>query len=165
MKRDHAAGHRCEGDAAKARLFDHAGECLRLGKFANRFDKILVRIAITGNGLADARDQLEGIKFVKRIEPRHVDRGKLPTQKSAADAENTKRLSERVLDSRHVANTEGDGDAVEAALGIGQLLRISFVEGDEAIESMLSRAVATDLKHAGIDVADRDPRAGAPGLG
>ena len=58
----------------------------RLGKLADRLDQILIGLAVAGDRLADARDHLEGIKLVERVEAGHVDGGKFQAEKTAADA-------------------------------------------------------------------------------
>ena len=45
---------------------DHLGEGLRFGKFADRFDEILIGLAVTSHRLADARDHL-GTNKVRRV--------------------------------------------------------------------------------------------------
>ena len=80
VERDDAAGHRRERDATKAGSLDHLREGFRFGKFANRFDEILIGLAVAGHRLADTRDHLERIELVERVEAGHVDRGKFQAQ-------------------------------------------------------------------------------------
>ena len=50
---------------AKARLADHGGEGLLLGKAADRFDEILVTLAVARHRLPHAGDHVEGIEVVE----------------------------------------------------------------------------------------------------
>src|SRR5690242_17502243 len=119
MQRDDAAGQLPIADAAEAGRLDHRGKSLRLRKFTDGLDEVLIRFAVAGDHLADARDSLEGIELVQPVEPGHVDSRKFKAQETAADLEHPIGLRQRALDARHVADAEGDGDAVEALVGIG----------------------------------------------
>ena len=55
-------------------------------------------------------------------------------------------------------------DAIEAAVGIMQLLGVALLEGHTIVEPLLDRALGADAEHLGIDVADRDARAGPAGF-
>ena len=153
-----------ERDAAEARRLDHLGEDRRLGKLADRFDQILVGLAVAGDRFADARDHIVGINVVERAQARQIDGGKLQAEKTPAELEHAMGFAERSLDARHVADAEGDGDAIEAPVGIGQLLGIALREADRLVEPAFARAFAADGEHVFIDVADGDTRAGAAGL-
>ena len=74
------------------------------------------------------------------------------------------RFGQRALDARHVADAEGDGDAIEAAVRVGQLLGIALLEGNRLVVAAFARALAADGEHVGIDVADGDARARAAGF-
>ena len=50
-----------------------------LGNLRIELDQILVGLAVAGDGLADARDDVEGIKLVERVDARHGHGGKLQT--------------------------------------------------------------------------------------
>src|SRR5690348_8580353 len=165
VQRDHAACHRREGGAAEAGRFHHARKRLRLGKFADRLDQILIGLAVAGDRFADARDHLKRIKLVERVEAGHVDRGKFQAKETSADLEHAESLAQRGIDAWHVADTEGDGHAIEAAVGIGKLFGIAPLEGDAIVEPALERAFGADAQHLGIDVADGDAGAGAARCG
>ena len=65
------------------------------------------------------------------------------------------------LDARHVADAEGDGVGVEAAVGKRQRLGIALDERDRVVEPALDGALAPDREHLGIDVDDGRARARA----
>src|SRR5665213_2403119 len=156
MHGDHAAGHRRERNAAQTRVLDHFDEDFRLGKFADRLDQILISLAVAGHGPTDAWNHLKRIKFIEFVEPGYVNAGKFKAQKAAAIFKHAKRLRERQRDARHVANAEGDGDAVEALVRIRQLFGIALLESDGMVEPARLRALAADCQHLRIDVADGD---------
>ena len=135
-----------------------------LGNLRIELDEVLIGLAVAGHRLADARDDLERIELVERVEPRHVDRGELQAQEAAADLEHAVGLGERAVDARHVADAEGDGDAVEALVGVGQFLGIALLEGDGVVEAALDGALGADRQHLGIDVADGDAGVRPAGL-
>jgi hypothetical protein len=66
---------------------------------------------------------------------------------------------------RHVADSEGYGHAIEAAIRISELFGVALLEGDNAIKAALGRAFLTHGKHIGIDIAHDDACPGAAGLG
>jgi hypothetical protein len=61
--------------------------------------------------LSDARDQLEGIEFVERIETRHVDRRKFQAEKSATDLQNAEGFPARPM--RGTLRMPRDGHTVK----------------------------------------------------
>jgi len=73
-------------------------------------------------------------------------------------------LRKRPLDARHVADTEGYGHAIEAAIRISELFGIALLEGDNAIKAALGRAFLAHGKHIGVDIAHDDARPGTAGL-
>src|SRR4029079_17708867 len=89
----------------------------------------------------------------------HGHRGKVQAEKAAADSENTVGFFECALDARHVADAERDGYAIETAVGIGEFLGVALFEGNHTVEPALPSALAPDLEHVSVDVANRDARA------
>ena len=77
-------------------------------KFTDRFDQVLIGVAIAGHRFADTRDHVERIEIVQRVEPRHVDRGKFQAEEAPADPEHAIGLGECAFDARYVADAEGD---------------------------------------------------------
>src|ERR1700688_3053556 len=73
-------------------------------------------------------------------------------------------LIQRALDARNIADTEGDGDAIEAAVGIGEMLGIALLEGNDAIMPTFGGELGAYRQHLGIDVADGHARARSAGL-
>src|SRR5690349_2219383 len=64
MKRHDAAGHRGIRDTPEAGRLDHCLEGFRLWKFPDRFDQILISLAVTGHRRSDARNHVKGIKLI-----------------------------------------------------------------------------------------------------
>jgi hypothetical protein len=144
------------GYARKSRRAQHRGENLRLWKAANRFDQITIRFRVAHDHPAERRNDIERIEVIERIERGNVDGGEFETEKSAADLEHAVRFRERMLDARHIADAEGDGHGVEAAVGKRQRFGIGpgEIEG-RLIAAKLRRACAADLEHVRVDIADR----------
>ena len=111
-----------------------AAKAFGLGNLRIDFDQILIGLAVAGHRPADRRDHVERIELVERVQPRHVDRGEFQAQEAPAQLEHAIGFAERALDARHVADAEGDGDAIEAAVGIGEFLGIALLEGDAVVE-------------------------------
>src|SRR4029079_18636606 len=114
-----SAGHRCERCAAEACSFDHPRKCFRPGKFTDRLDEILISVSISGHKLAHARDYLERIKLIQRVDSGHVDRRQFEAQKPPADPQDPVRFIERLVYAWYVADAKGDCDAIEAAVSVG----------------------------------------------
>src|SRR5262245_49519412 len=65
-------------------------------------------------------------------------------------------LIKRLFDARDVADAEGDGDAIEAAVGIHQPLGVALLEHDNAVEPTRRSTFTAHLQHVRVDVADGD---------
>src|SRR5262245_20011897 len=63
-------------------------------------------------------------------------------------------LIKRLFDARDVADAEGDGDAIEAAVGIHELLGVALLEHDNAVEPTRRGTFTAYLEHVCVDVAD-----------
>src|SRR6185437_16577988 len=113
------------------------------------------------DGAADRRNDVERINLIELVEAGYIDRREFEAKEASADLQHAMRFGERAFDARHVADAEGDGDAIEAAVGIGEFLGVALLESDDVIAPALGGARAADAEHLGIDVADRDARAGA----
>ena len=99
------------------------------------------------------------------VEPGHVDGGEFQAQKTAAGPQHAIGFLQRGIDPRHVADAERDGVGVERAIRKCQRLGIALDERNLLVEMLRARAVAADLEHVGIDVADGGAKAGAGRLG
>src|SRR5436305_3100448 len=97
---------------------------------ADRFDQVAVGIAIAGDHLAQCRNRGEGIGLVKTIEQRHIDVGKFQAQKPGAVLQDAARLGKRAVDSRHVADAEGDRIAIYGYVRYRQILVIAAEEAE-----------------------------------
>ena len=128
-----------------------------VGKRRIEFDEVAIGIAVPGDSLAEARDHVERVGIVDRIEARHVDLGEFETQEVAARLEHAARFRERPLDARHVANAEGDAVGVEGLVREGQFLGVGLDEVDAAGIGG-PRSLATDPQHVAVDVEHGDMR-------
>src|SRR5215471_14248002 len=72
-------------------------------------------------------------------------------------------FGERGLDPRYVADAERDGAGIEAAVRERQAFGIARREYYVAVKSALRCTLAPDAEHFCIDIANRDPGAGASG--
>ncbi len=65
----------------------------------------------------------------------------------------------------HVAQAEGDGDAVEMVVREGQLFRIRLNEAHIAGHALVQQAVTADLEHGGVDIRQYHLTGGADQTG
>ena len=142
------------GDAGKARRAQHVGEWLRLGKAADRFHQIAIGFGVAGDDAAELRNDIERIGVVERIEAGNIHGGEFKAEKPSADLEHAERFGQRPIDARHVADAEGDGRGVEAAVLERQRLGIGFGERHGVGVGTRGGALAPDGEHVRIDVAD-----------
>jgi hypothetical protein len=63
-------------------------------------------------------------------------------------------LVKRPFNAGNIADAESDCDAIESAIGIGQLFGIALLKRDDAVESTRCGAFAPHLEHIGVDVAN-----------
>src|SRR5260221_10818116 len=117
MQRHDPTGEHLPVDAGKTSGADHVRERVGFRKFADGLDEVLVGFGIAGHGAAKLGDHLEGKEFVETIKPGYVDGGKFQAEKSPARPQHTECLVKRQIDPRHIADAEGDGVAVERAVG------------------------------------------------
>ena len=116
------------------------GKGLRPRKAADRFDEVAVGVAIARHRAAQRRDDVEGIEVVERIEAGHVDGREFEAEKSPAGPQHAIELAQRDFDPRHVADAEGDGAGVEAAVRKRQRFGIAGGERHRRRRARASRA-------------------------
>ncbi len=165
MQRHDTAREALPVDAGKARRPHHFGKRARLGKLADRFDEIAIGVGVAGHRTAERRNDLERKQIVDSIEPGHVDSGKFQAQEPAAGPQHAIGFAEREIDPRHVADAECDGVGIETAVRESQCLGVSFHERHPVVEMPRRRALAADVEHIGIDVADGGAKTDARRLG
>ena len=138
-----------------------SANALGFGNLRIEFDEVLIGFGIAGHGAAERRDDAEREQLIDPVEPGHVDGGEFQAQEAAAGPQHAKGFLQREIDLRHVADAERDGVGVEAAIRKGQRLGIALDETNAVVEMLRGRAVAADLEHIDIDVADGGAKAGA----
>ena len=115
MYRDHTKGEVCIADGAHARVPHHLRQVLLLRVLSYRLDEILVRRAVGGDDLAQSGYDLERVLVVNRLHERVGQVAELEAQEAAARAQYTVRLRQGLLDTRHVAQAEGDCVHIKAS--------------------------------------------------
>ena len=61
-------------DAFETSVLYHAGKCRLVGKLADAFNEVSVRLTIACDNLADGRDHAEGVGFIDLFQPRDSNR-------------------------------------------------------------------------------------------
>ena len=107
-----------------------AAKACGLRKAADRFHQIAIRFGIAGDHAAERGDDVERVEVIEPVETGNIDGGELEAEEFSADLEHAKRLGERRIDARHVADAERDGRGIEGAVGERQRLGIGFDEAD-----------------------------------
>src|SRR6185503_11764494 len=100
-------------DAVEPRRAHHRGERRLVGMHADRFREVAIGGSVARNALAEPRQDLEGVKVIRRHE-RLPHLRELEHHQPAAGLQHAPHLGERRILARHVAQAEGDRDAVEA---------------------------------------------------
>ena len=108
------------------------------GKRRIEFDQIAVGLGIAHDGAAERRHDVEGIKLVQRIEPRHVHIGEFEAEEPPAELQHAVHLGQRHIDARHVADAERDRDRIEALVREWQRLGVGIDEGHHVVEPALA---------------------------
>lgn len=145
-----------KADAVEAGRRDKAGELFLSRKSADAFNQITIGVLLARHEPAERRKDGEGILIIELTQhgQRHV--AELEAQESPAWAQNPPRLAQRPIEMRHVPQSEGDGAGIDAHVGQRQRFRVSANPGDAIEEAAIDRAVASDLDHLAVDVADHD---------
>jgi len=102
------------------KIVGKALDAARAREAADRFDKIAIRFGIAHHRAADRRHEVERIKLIQRIEPRHVDIGEFQAQEAPADLQRPVHFAQRHLDARHVADAERDRHRIETLVELGK---------------------------------------------
>src|SRR5580704_5231024 len=154
MNGDDPAGKPRERGPLEPRPGDLAAKTLGVGKPGDRFDEITIGLTVARDQAADKRDDAKRIGFIETVEGGHVHIRKLETEELAATPKNPVRLGQRLVDARHVANSEADRIGIEAVIGEGQLLGVCLDEVERRCKIALGGAGAPSslLQHGGVDV-------------
>ena len=143
----------------EAGILDHGGEARLVGEAADRFDQIAIGLAVADNQVADRRDHLEREEVVDAVEPGHVAGGEFQAHEAPAGLQHAEGLLERLLDARHVADAEGDGHRVIAAVGEGrQFLGVGLDEAEPVGIGAPLGALLANRQHLLVDVGNRHQR-------
>ena len=133
------------------------------GNWRIELGEVAIRFRIAGDHAAERRNDVERVEIIEPVETGHVHARELEAEKVPAWAQYAERLRQGGVDTRHVADAERDRVGVEALVGKDQRFSVAFREDYVLRKVALDGTLAPDLQHIGIDVADRDPRAGAAG--
>ena len=104
----------------------HALELVLRRMLADGLGEVLVAVAVVGEQLAEARQDLERVEVVDRLEPVGSDFGELQHAGLAADLEHAVHLAQRGVLVGDVAQAEGDGDQIETGIRERQLLGVAL---------------------------------------
>lgn len=145
------------GDEAGA--LDHGAELFLRGEALDALDEVLVRVAVSGDEVADQRNRRKAPALVKGVEDRVRDLAELEAGEDAAGLEDAVRLVEGGGDVAEVADAEGDGVEVEGAGGDGgggEGGGVGFEEGEGGLlgGGEGEGALLANGEHRGVDVGD-----------
>ena len=107
---------------------------------ADRFGEVAVAGFVLGDDLPDARNHLERVEIVERRQW-FPDVGELEHQQAAARAQDAVHFGQGCVFMGHVAQAEGDGDAVEVVFGERQVLGVALRHGQEVALDVCRQAM------------------------
>ena len=143
-------GHREPG------IDNHIPELLLAGEPLYALNKILVRIPVTGNNLADERDRAERPALVERIEKYVVHGAEFETRKDTTGFQHAMRLAQGSGDIGEITNAERNGVEVDGVIGDSgwQGGGVRLKEGKSGLvgDREVLGARAPNSKHGGVDV-------------
>ena len=141
----------------------HLLEGFLVGKFENRVGQVLVGAAF-GDQAADPGENLAEIKVVDFLKQAAIGVGEFEDHRFAAGLEHPAHLPESGGAVDDVADAEGDGDAVELAVGMGHGLAGGGDQGDTVAIRGTGDLLLADLQHPRRQVGADDGQRGG-GLG
>ena len=156
MDRDDPGGKIAHVDLGEAGCFHHRLERGLVGMLADRFGQVLVALGIAGEEFAEPRQHCERMKIVQRLEQGRTQRGEFQDQDAAARLEHAMHLAKGKLFVSDIAQAEGDGDGIEAAIRKRQRFGVQLRIVQVAHKSTIQQTVAAAVQHRGIDVAEHD---------
>ena len=119
---------------------------------ADRFGQIAIALCILRYQLSDARQNVERvsvIRFAQRIQNRLRE---LQHQQASARLKDAKHGGQRLLFFRDVAQTKGDGDAVEKVIGERQRFCVGLDVTHVAHHALIAQFFAAHLQHGAVDI-------------
>ena len=149
MDGDDASGQVEPFDATQSRRLEHRFQLFLRRMHADALGKVLITLGVTGDGGAELRQDVERIPVVGGAQRCHRAR-ELEHQRAAAGLQHAVHLGERAILVGDVAQPEGDGHGVEAAIGKGQAFGVALCARRD--DALIEQMVAPDLEHGGIDV-------------
>ena len=129
---------------------------------ADGLGQVAVAVGVVGDQLADGRDDVEGEGIVRTAQ-RLPHLRELQHQRLATGLENSVDFLQGYVLVGHVAQAEGQRDAVEVFVGEWQPLGIALHGGQR--QAAVERPVTAHVEHGGVDVGHPHLHAGLAGHG
>src|SRR5680860_733728 len=93
----------------KTSLLYHAQERLLIGKLPNGFDEVLIAVAIPGDSLAHAGNDIKAVEVIDFLHHVVRDLAKFQHHQASAGSKHAIGLVQRLLRARHISNAKADG--------------------------------------------------------
>src|SRR5690348_5335495 len=154
VDRHDAVGQVAHLDLAEAGALHHALERLLVRVLADRFGQVPVAVGITGEQLAQTRQDLEGVEVVELAERLALHFRELQHQQPAAGLEHAADVGQRLILVGDVAQAKGHGHRVEGVVGEGQPFGVELGPAQAGDQAAVGEPVAADVEHGCVDVAD-----------
>ena len=135
----------------------HRRQRLLVREHADALGQVLVALRILGDPGAQPRQHLEGPGVVERRQRRDLDPAELQAVEAPAGPQHPPRLAQHRRLVGAIAQAEGDGDLLHAAIRQRDMLRIGADEGEAGRQAALQRPPLRHLQHGGVDVRQDGP--------
>ena len=132
---------------------------------ADGLGQVLVTVTVIGHQAPHYRQYLEGIGIVGLAQQRTLRFGKLQHQQPSPRLQHPQHRAQGLVLVSHVAQAEGDGDAVEAVVGKGQVLGIGLDEFQVAQVAAVQQLVPPHFQHGLVDIGQHHRALGPHDIG
>ena len=124
-----------------------AAKACGLREAADRFHQVAIRLPITRNGAAERRDDVERVKIIQPSRPGTSTAENSRQRNLPPTLQYAKRLGQRHIDPRHIADAERNRHGIEAAICERQRFRIACRKSHAGMHPLPRRALAPDIQH------------------
>ena len=128
-------------------------------KAADALHQIDIGVAVARHEPPHPGQDAEGIEIVELLELGQHHLAELQAEEAPAGLQHPARLGQGLVDLGDIAQPEGDGIGIDAAVGQGQGLGIARHPIDPGDDSAVDGPVAPDRQHGRGQIADDDPGA------
>src|SRR6516164_1148194 len=159
MERSDAPRQIAKLDLVESGLGDHLGEVTLPREAPDAFDEIGIGVTVTGDDLAEQRNDLKAVEVVKWLKEGGNLGGEFQAKKMPTRLQHTFRLGEREIETGDIPQPETDRVEIDTAVGHRKPFGIGAQPLDPAENPLVESPGASDREHRLADIANENASA------